>query len=297
MAEGEFAYHAVNHKYDLTVKFLADALSEWTGLNFSIRASVLAYGAVVMVEWLNDSDLFKSGGAALKSGQALKDAEMKAWFMLDALWYSIQNNLGKKLLPEDGGDILVYYSMNGEEDLVVPSIDYPKLFPFEIEYMGGKFYYAHKDLNDDDSNDEWIKPVPASAIDYSGMNLYYRSPGHIHSGDEKANLSIYVRADKDADGNFMIADDADWLLTMETSDGVVYPLFPRKYVMLGKVSYVAFLGHDDNKYDLHVIVTVTGFIEHEIYECVFDSAKTGFRKKPLYHVYNVGVIGNSNEGK
>jgi len=146
--------------------------------------------------------------------------------------------------------------------------------------------------NDTQSNPaEWIASV--DYVDMSGMNLYWESANIGFAADRGAKISLYVCAEKYED-ELVLNDGQDWLLIMETAFGI-YPLFPRSYVQLGKVSYVFYYADSGNAFDiLHVLVTVSQTAGYEIYECIFDNAKQEFMVVPVYRANNINFWGGSH---
>ena len=276
MEQGEFMYAWFSSKYDLTVEFLAGELANWSGLDFKINVS--ASESAVTVDWAAGSDLFSKGGCTLKGGQSLSSAEMKAWFMLDSLWYTIKENFN---------EIDVYYTMDGGKELIIPAIEYPEVFSREIPYMGSDFYYAHQ--NGDSKFVKWILPMRIPVGYRFGMNLYHQSENIMFPGDDKAKICLYVCADKDADGNFIFDDGQDWMLALTTPSGA-YMLLPRQYVQLGIVSYTAFI---DIKGIFHVLITVTGGAGHKIIDCLFYSAKKAFKSMNIYEEIGINRVADS----
>ena len=82
------------------------------------------------------------------------------------------------------------------------------------------------------NTDVWI--AASDSVDLEGMNMYWQQDNLQFSADNAAKLSLYVNADKDDKGNFMLDDGNSWMMLMETSLGK-YPLLPKQYVQLGGV--------------------------------------------------------------
>jgi hypothetical protein len=137
----------------------------------------------------------------------------------------------------------------------------------------------------------WIKP--GDSIDMDGMNLFWQNDNLYFPADGNARLSLYVHAEKDDNGEFIFDDGQEWLLVMETSIGD-FPLFPRKYVQLGRVEYTVFNGYGDNGYDaLHVLVAVHQTASLEVFECIFDNDEQAFKAVPVYKAENINHLGRS----
>ena len=139
-----------------------------------------------------------------------------------------------------------------------------------------------------------------NTVDLTGMNLfwdYYLSeqsiPDAPFTDDVNARIAIYTSAARDESGEFLYDDGQDWIISMETSSGD-YLLFPRKYVQLGGVSCSVFFDWDnasDNA--LHVLITEQQGAGYQIYDCVFDSAKSEFMVKPVYEAGNISFLTSS----
>lgn len=128
-------------------------------------------------------------------------------------------------------------------------------------------------------------------IDMKNMNLYKQTECPQFVDDANAKISLYVNAEKDQKGEFMFDDRHDWLLLMETSQGS-YPLFPRKAVQLGGVSYVTFDDLKEDKQVFHVLVTTQQSAGYEIYDCVYDNETKTFSKIQVYNMENINFFGN-----
>jgi hypothetical protein len=145
-----------------------------------------------------------------------------------------------------------------------------------------------KDTQSDSA--EWIASVDYG--DMSGMNLYWESTDIGFTADSGAKIALYVHAEKYED-ELVFDDGQDWLLIMETSFGI-YPLFPRSYVQLGRVSYIFYYTDSGSAYDiLHVLVTISQTAGYEIYECIFDNVKQEFMVVPVYNASNISFWGGS----
>lgn len=137
---------------------------------------------------------------------------------------------------------------------------------------------------------EWIRPGAAPPAE--GMNLYWQSLGLQFPADENASLSLYVAAERAADGEFAFDDGQDWMLLFETSSGV-YPLFPRQYVQLGSVSCAVFSDLAGDAPVPHVLVTVTQTASLRIYDCIFDAEQNAFEVVKVYDRNNINFLSKS----
>ena len=142
-----------------------------------------------------------------------------------------------------------------------------------------------------DSEQVWITPcTPPDAIDMTDMTLYWQNDNLQFPADPNAKLSLYVNAQKDADGYFMFDDGQDWLLIMETASGD-YPLFPRQFVQLGKVSCTSLIDTSDV---YHVLVTIKQSAAYAVYDCVYNSEKQAFERVILFDFSGINLIGGSD---
>ena len=142
--------------------------------------------------------------------------------------------------------------------------------------------------------DDWV--YPSDVIDKDGMNLFWQSTNMQFAADENARLSLYISAEKNDTGEFLFDDGQDWLLALESSIGT-YPLFPRQYVQLGKVSCTAYNGWNDDseRWDItHILVTMAGGAGFVIYDCVFDDEQKAFQTVPVYCASDINFMGRSD---
>lgn len=113
--------HALIYKKgELSVEFIADRLTELTGLNFTVSAKQDEDGTFT-INWDADSTLIKGlDSAAPKEGFNLQSEEDLSWFMLNSLAYSVRKNLGEND---------VYYTMKRNRQLkldALPDMKFPK---------------------------------------------------------------------------------------------------------------------------------------------------------------------------
>ena len=142
--------------------------------------------------------------------------------------------------------------------------------------------------------DDWI--YPSDVIDKDGMNLFWEATNIQFATDENARLSLYVRAEKNENGEFSFDNGQDWLLTLESSIGD-YLLFPRQYVQLGKVSCKVYNAWNDvsGSWDItHVLVTLAEGAGFGIYDCVYDHEQKAFQTVPVYCASDINFMGRSD---
>ena len=118
--------------------YLADELSEWTGLNFSLNDVRLDEDSIT-VDWAADSTLIAGlGNRAQKDDFHFYDAVSLNWFMMDSLAQTLKQNLEVTT---------VYYCSNGKsipftnpEDMAAQGL--PEL-PVDQPYEGSTFFVTH----------------------------------------------------------------------------------------------------------------------------------------------------------
>lgn len=116
----------------LTVETLAKGLSDLTGLNFAINDSSMGKGGV-SVDWSTDATFIAGlGELAQKEEFFVYDNESLTWLMLDSMYRTIQENIG--------GDIDVFYSMDGwntlTNEVLAPDGGFPKDLPYTGNHAG-----------------------------------------------------------------------------------------------------------------------------------------------------------------
>jgi len=168
---------------------------------------------------------------------------------------------------------------------------YPYVEDFDALRKGYERYYALFEQSGEEPHIEWITPV--ESIDVDGMNLISQTDNLYFVADSDAKISLFVRAEKNDDGDFVFDDGQDWLLVMETSLGY-FPLFPRARIQLGRIDYTVFNAYSGSAYDIfHVLVTKTQGAGIEMYEAVFDSDEQAFQINPVYQYGNINYMGTS----
>lgn len=174
------------------IEDLADALSEWTGLDFSLIGAHIE-GNNAYVDWSVNSTLVHGlDGREQKEDFYFFDAVSLNWFMMDSLSRTIKENLPVET---------VYYSMEGGDELVFPNPEdmaaqgLPSL-PTDQPYEGSAFFMAHAEGKGDETE---VDDLPYwNGMDF-GPNLeYYEEyqlqgdPGEYLNAAEGAKLTFDI---------------------------------------------------------------------------------------------------------
>jgi hypothetical protein len=162
-----------------------------------------------------------------------------------------------------------------------------------IQYIDSKSGQQQSDdifsiQQQNEKNADIEKIAASDDIDFNGMHIYWQTDVSVNS-EENAVLSLFVNAEKNANGEFVLDDGNEWLLLMKYKSGD-YPLFPRQYVQLGKVSCDVFF---DNADILHILITVAQGANHKIYDCFFDNESNEIWSKSIYNAENINVLARS----
>lgn len=211
-----------------TAEELAAALTELTGLDFTVTVTTVDEGLVV--DWSADSTLVAG----------LDDREQKEefhffdnvslnWFMMDSLCHTLTENLGVEI---------VYYTMDGGEELVVKEMPSSAVFPVDVPYLGSDFYMAH-----DNENSEFARTrglwrldgaTDTASIEMDGLGefiMYYASgaveaTGYIECVDEYEDGSVIMYNLYTYEGEFItgFSFDSDTQIHIGNDDGMVYKL-------------------------------------------------------------------------
>lgn len=121
----------------LVAFFLADSLSEWTGLDFTLNDVTFGEDSIT-VDWSADSTLIAGlDGREQKEGFRFFDAVSLNWFMMDSLARTLKHNLPVTTVYycSDGGPV----TFQNPEDMAAQG--FPKL-PVDEPYEGSAFYAA-----------------------------------------------------------------------------------------------------------------------------------------------------------
>lgn len=119
---------------ELTPQALAEALSLWTGLDFTLNAASEEETAIT-VDWAADSTLVAGlDDREQKEDFFFYDQDSLRWFMMDSLYQTLLANFSV-------GE--VYYTMDGGLELSFDEMYPVSAFPADIPYMGSPFYFAH----------------------------------------------------------------------------------------------------------------------------------------------------------
>ena len=158
---------------EATPEAMAQALSEWSGLDFTLNSAAVEDGAVT-VDWAADSTLVAGlDDREQKEEFRFYDIDSLRWFMMDSLYSTLTANLG---------EVEVYYTMDGGQDLAFDELYPVHVFPADTPYLGSPFYFAH--AGGQGEMDE---------VDFSRTEGIWRLDG------EEGTASIYM----DGEGGFI----------------------------------------------------------------------------------------------
>ena len=121
--------------------FLADSLSEWTGLDFTLNDVMFGEDDSITVDWSADSTLIAGyDGRAFIDDFHFFDGVGLNWFMMDSLAQTMKHNLPVET---------VYYCSDGRpvaftnpEEMAAHGLP---LLPVDQSYEGSAFFVAHAD--------------------------------------------------------------------------------------------------------------------------------------------------------
>lgn len=119
----------VKIKGAVTVEALADALSEWTGLDFTPNG-VEVSGDDITIDWAVDSVMLGGDGEP-KEDFFFFDAVTQNWFMLDSLARTVHNNIMGST---------VYYSQNGGQPMGFEEMEGLEELPVDQPYYGSSYF-------------------------------------------------------------------------------------------------------------------------------------------------------------
>ncbi len=121
----------------VTVEAIAKALSEWSGLDFTLN-SVTMKDNQITVDWSAKSTLIANlDNRKQKEEFHFFDADSLRWFMMDSLYDSIVANFNIET---------VHYTTDNGKDITFEGLIYMNTFPANAPYMGSTFYSAHNDV-------------------------------------------------------------------------------------------------------------------------------------------------------
>ena len=123
----------------LTAFFLADSLTEWTGLDFTLNDVVFGEDGSITVDWSAGSTLIAGlDDRAQKEDFRFFDTVTLNWFMMDSFAQTLKRNLPVTT---------VYYCSDGapltftnQEDMAAQGLP---ILPVDQPYEGSAFFVAH----------------------------------------------------------------------------------------------------------------------------------------------------------
>ena len=216
---------------DATPQALAQALSEWSGLDFTLNSAAVEEGAVT-VDWAANSTLVSGlDDREQKDEFHFYDIDSLRWFMMDSLYSTLTANLG---------EIEVYYTMDGGQDLAFDELYPVNVFPSDIPYLGSPFYFAHADVQGETDGADfsrtegtWLldgeEGTASIYMDGEGGFIAYYASGSV----EAAGYLEYADEYGDGNGRYDMYDgelsrinsfyfDSDTQIHMGNGDGPVY---------------------------------------------------------------------------
>ena len=207
---------------------LADALSELTGIDFTITAKETNDGLIV--DWAAASALVAgSDGSEQKEEFFFFDYDSMCWFMMDSLWRTLTENLGIEN---------VYYTMDGGKELVLEKMSPAREFPSDVPYMGSGFYAAHDDVRGDDGTTDMKAP-------YQGFWMY--SNGWIlEINDDKWNLYEDDGVTLIANGPMGYDEEAAYMMNEDGSSGGGKVSFDENHNLIDSGDILTYLGASAN---------------------------------------------------
>ncbi|MGI5885262.1 MAG: hypothetical protein ACOX83_09935 [Candidatus Spyradocola sp.] len=139
-----------------TASALADALSAWTGLDFTLQAATLE-GNALTVDWAADSTLVAGlDDREQKEDFHFLDADSLRWFMLDSLYRTLSENLEVES---------IFYTMDGGQELVLEGLAPVQAFPLGEPYQGSAYCFAQaQDQPAEESAEATAAPDSAPAV-------------------------------------------------------------------------------------------------------------------------------------
>jgi hypothetical protein len=134
-SEGEVKEYSAQIPGEVTAEALAKALSELTGLDFTLTAK--AGVGNLTIDWAKGSTLVANlDDRAQKPDFHFFDADSMRWFMMDSMYQTILKNL-----PNSGA---VYYTMDDGKELAFEELAPVNVFPIDQPYMGSAAYSANE---------------------------------------------------------------------------------------------------------------------------------------------------------
>lgn len=127
---GSIERYELGFSEKVTPELLMSSLSNLTGLDFEGTVSRKSNG--IYVKWGSFSTLVTGmDGRKQKEEFFMYDTESLRWFMMDSLWYTLRENFG---------NINVYYTQEGREQLAFDDQGPHVLFSFDSPYRGSNYY-------------------------------------------------------------------------------------------------------------------------------------------------------------
>ncbi|MGI6694663.1 MAG: hypothetical protein ACOX6O_00270 [Christensenellales bacterium] len=173
---------------------LADGLSEWTGLDFTLNNVSFPDDESIIVDWSKDSTLIAGmDNREWKEGFHFYDAVSLNWFMMDSLATTIKRNMEVTT---------VYYQSEGlpvtfpnPEDMATQGL--PEL-PIDQPYEGSAFFLSR--VGDKGEDGDWTNDQPIAEGVFTNSLLESVPEGSITPYEAASGLFNLVLKDKLSQG-------------------------------------------------------------------------------------------------
>ena len=121
-----------------------------------------------------------------------------------------------------------------------------------------------------------------------GLTLFNSTPVDIDKDGNDEYVEVYCDGELSASGEYLLDDRQTWALIVRDNE-LIYPLFDKSEIQLGKLQYAVYQDYDD--YDnVHIIVEYKSNTDLYYYDCTFDDSTGYIIRNNYFEANNINLI-------
>lgn len=138
----------------------------------------------------------------------------------------------------------------------------------------------------DHSMNEYEEVIAVDRLDTKNYTLAWEND-YSDFYQDGFKISIYINAEKDEQGSFLMDDGQNWLACAEI-DGKNYYIFPDEYIQLGSIECNVYMDDLDNPY---ILLSSSGTASYSLTEFIYTEGR--LMKKTILEKGNYNYLGKS----
>ncbi len=143
-----------------------------------------------------------------------------------------------------------------------------------------------EESENDNSMNGYEEVIPVDQLDTKNYNLAWEND-YSDFYETGFKLSIYINAEKNEDGSFIMDDGQNWLACAEI-DGKNYYIFPDEFVQIGSIECNVYMDDQDNPY---ILLSSPRTASYSLTEFIYTEGR--LMKKTILERGNYNYLGKS----